>query len=322
MRATGHASWFASGAALAAVATAMLVVPRHAAADACSPAAVVVGDDGLVRTIEAELRARGVAVPGDGGATDVTCAVHAEVTPEVDHRIRVAITDADGRTVERLTSDPETAATAIESWARRDLTDPLLVGHAGSPPPRAAAAVTAALPPPPRTRRIDVGAALDGGASDDGAVWAGLRGRACAMVGDVCVGALVRYGRDTEVAGDSEALDNGRDALDLTVVVELPIDRDRWSWAPTIGLGQTSLTAVRDIVDEEETEQASSLHVFAGMAAGVRVHGAWRARVDLGLAWSPFSQARLGENDGVDRQLAALPHARGWLGLGLAYEGL
>lgn len=301
----------------------LLLVWRHeAAADACVPAAVVIGDDGLVRTIEAELRARGVAVAGDAGvATDVTCAVHAEVTPDVDHHVRVTITDSDGRTVERLTADAGTAATAIESWARRDMSDPLLVGHTLAParetPGLAAAAATS-----PRTRRIEIGAALDGGVSNDGAIWGGVRGRACAMVGDACVGALVRYARDTEVAGDSATLENGRSALDLTVVIELPLERDRWSVAPAVGLGQTSLTAVRDLADEEETEQASSVHVFAGMAAGLRLAGAWRVRLDVAVAISPFATSRLGEMDGVDRQLAALPKARGWLGLGLAYEGL
>lgn len=301
----------------------LLLVWRHeAAADACLPAAVVIGDDGLVRTIEVELRARDVAVAGDAGVTsDVSCTVHAEVSPDVDHHVRVTITDSDGRTVERLTADAGTAATAIESWARRDMSDPLLVGHTPAParetPALAAAAATA-----PRARRIEIGAALDGGVSIDGAIWGGVRGRACAMVGDACVGALVRYARDTEVTGDSATLENGRSALDLTVLVELPLERDRWSVVPAVGLGQSSLTAVRDLVDEQETEQSSAVHAFAGMAAGLHVAGAWRARLDLGIALSPFATARLGEVDGVDRQLAALPKARGWLGLGLAYEGL
>ncbi len=294
-----------------------------AAAEACAPAAVLVGDDGLVRTIETVLRARGVTVDGDGGATSTTCAVHAEVTPDVDHHVRVTITDAEGRTIERLTSDAETAATAIESWARRDLTDPLLVGHAAVAAPRAADTIDrAGLAAGPRQRRIEIGAAIDTGVSGDGALWGGVRGRACAMVGDACVGALVRYARDTEVAGDSAELDNGRSALDLTVVVELPLDRDRWTVTPSAGLGQTSLTAVRDLVGEQESEQASSWHLYAGLAAGARITSAWTARLDFGVALSPLAHARLGEADGVDRQLAALPHARGWLGLGLQYEGL
>jgi hypothetical protein len=308
------------GAGVAAVVL-LLAANRDAAGDACVPSAVVIGDDGLVRTIESELRSRGITVAGDGGATDITCAVHAEVAPDVDHHVRVTITDSDGRTVERLTADAGTAATAIESWARRDMSDPLLAGYAPAPPReppvRDAAAMVA-----PRWRRIEVGTALDGGVSNDGAVWGGVRGRACAMVGDACVGAAVRYARDTELSGDTAALENGRSALDLTVMVELPLDRDRWSIVPAVGLGQTSLTAVRELVDEEESEQASSLHVLAAMSAGLRITGAWRARADLGLALSPFATERLGEMDGVDRQLAALPKARGWLGLGVSYEGL
>lgn len=308
----------------AAVAVVLAVLAHDVSADACAPAAVVIGDDGLVRTIEAELRARGVAVAGDaGGPADVTCAVHAEVSPDIDHHIRVTITDSDGRTVERLTADAGTAATAIESWARRDMSDPLLEGHAPISPARERRigdAVTIASAP--RARRVEVGAALDGGVSNDRGVWGGVRARGCAMVGDACLGAQIRYARDTELAGDTAALENGRTALDLTVTVELPLERDRWSIAPAVGIGQTSLTAVRDIVGEDEKEQSSSWHVFAGMGAGLAIGRAWRVRADFGLALSPVATQRLGEADGVDRQLAALPKARSWLGLGLAYEGL
>ncbi|HUQ04825.1 MAG TPA: hypothetical protein VM261_20125 [Kofleriaceae bacterium] len=309
------------GAVVAAIVT---VLAHEASADACAPAAVVIGDDGLVRAIELELRARGIEVAGDAGApVDGACAVHAEVAPEVDHRIRVTVTDGDGRTVERVTADAGTAATAIESWARRDMTDPLLAGHGVILPSRGPHAVDRpVISPAAPARRLEVGAALDSGLSNDGALWGGVRGRACARVGDACVGVQIRYGRDLEVAGDSAALDNSRSALDLTVTVELPLERDRWSVAPVAGAGQSSLTAVRDLVDEEETEQASTWHLFAGIGAGARVGAAWRVRLDAGVALSPTAAARLGESDGVDRQLAALPKARGWLGLGLSYEGL
>jgi hypothetical protein len=304
---------------------ALLGLAGDADADACAPSAVVIGDDGLVRTIEAELRARGVAIAGDAERpTDVTCAVHAEVAPDVDHHIRVTITDSDGRTVERLTADADTAATAIESWARRDMSDPLLAGHAPITPAPAPAphALDAAALVTPRQRHIEVGAALDSGVSNDGGTWGGVRVRGCAMIGDACLGAQLRYGMDTQQTGDTAMLDNGRDALDLTVTVELPLERDRWSLVPAAGIGQTSLTAFRDVAGEEESEQSSSWHLFAGMAAGRALGGAWRARLDFGVALSPLATERLGENDGVDRQLAALPKARGWLGLGVAYEGL
>ena len=84
-------------------------------------------------------------------------------------------------------------------------------------------------------------------------------------------------------------------------------------------MGQTSVTAKRSIVDEEELEQAGTFHGRAGVAAGVRLTGPWSLRLDLSLDIAPFARQRLGEPDGVDRQLAASPALHGWLGLGIAY---
>jgi len=310
--------WVVMGATSRAVAVVLVMgLAGPARADPCPPAALVVGDGGLVTSIESELRARGVRVEGNGGG----CAVHAEVTPEA-RQVRVRITDADGRTTERLASDPAAAATAIESWARRDVGEPLLRGHPAAVHQGDAAVGATAPGAGPRPRRLELGAALEGGLSDDGGVWGGVHVTGCAMVGELCLGALLRYAADSELAGDTATLDNGRTALDLALVVALPIERDRLTLVPQAGLGQTSLTASRDLAEEPEREQASSLFVHAGLGLALGLTAAWSLRADAGLALAPFATPRLGEADGVDRQLAALPHARGWLGLGLAYGGL
>ncbi len=326
-----------------------------AMADACPPAARVVGAPALVAPVERLLRARGVAVDvgdgaggeaggrskaggGSGGkAGDAACAVHAELLPD-ERGVRVRITDPDGRTVERVAADPEIAATAIESWARQDLDDPLLAARvrpgsssagataSGATASRATTSGEHRLDPGAagrgvRARRIEVHAALDGGASDDGALWAGGHAGACATVGDLCLGALVRFAADPGVSGDTETLDHQRSAFDLTLLAALPLDRDRWTLWPHAGLGLTSLTATRDLADEPEREQASSPHALAGLGVVLHLSASWSARLDGSVAVAPFATTRLGEDDGVDRQLAALPHARAWLALGLSYGG-
>jgi hypothetical protein len=295
----------------ALVAVVALAASVRAWAAPCPPSAVVIGDDALVADVNVELRARGIGI--DGG---VPCTVLAEIVADGDH-LRVTISDPDGRRVERTAANARTAATAIESWARRDVGDPLLEIHAVPTRTEPSAEVPSEVPS--RAPSFEVGAALDTGVSGDGGLWSGGRARACVMVGGLCVGALVRFAVDTAVAGDTVLLESDRHALDLAVAVELPRDLGHWWIAPGAGVGQTSLTAYRDEPGAEEREQASAWFLHAGLAVGRRVGTAWRLRLDAGLAWAPLAASRLGEADGIDRQLASLSPVRGWLGLGVDY---
>ena len=288
----------------------------------CAPTAKVEGEPTLVVAIEPILRERGIVViaptTSDAGFTTECRHVAAQVASG-GGRIMVWLTDPDGRRVERLTEDPAAAATLIESWARRDLVDPLFAARSSirvgpfEPPPSTPEATTI-----PRSR-FTVLAGADAGVSGDGAVWSGFRAHACAAIGRVCLGGTLRYGIDLEQSGDSAAFDNGRTAFDVTITAELPLRYGRLTIAPGVGVGQTSVTAKRSLVDERELEQASAFHARAAVAAAVRLSGVWSLRIDLSLDVAPLARQRLGEPDGIDRQLAASPLLHGWLGLGIAY---
>ncbi len=312
--------------ALAAILVVILADPNAADAEpSCAPAAWVTGEHALVAAIEPMLRDRGITVV-DARSTDPSFPPHCRlVAAEVmsgGGRVLVWITDPDGRRIERETEDPTAAATVIESWARRDLIDPLFTARStiqvgAFEPGPANRAVEA-----PAHSRFTILAGAGGGLSGDGALWTGFHAQGCAAIGRVCLGGTLRYGIDLEQSGDTAALDNGRRTFDVTITVEVPVRRGRAMIAPMLGIGQSSVTAKRDLVDEEEFEQAGAFHARAGLAAGYRLAGEWSVRLDFTLDLAPFARQRLGEPDGVDRQLAASPLIHSWLGLGLAYGGM
>src|SRR5262245_55115750 len=106
---------------------------------ACPPAAAVDGDAELAREIAGVLAQRGVA------AATPRCPAAVRHVARRGARIAVRVVAPD-RDIERDVASPDTAATVIESFARRDLAAPLLqpavTAKPGSPPapPRPAAA--------------------------------------------------------------------------------------------------------------------------------------------------------------------------------------
>lgn len=331
---TLHVRASLAAAALAAVALAH----GEAAAETCAPVARVSGDPELVEAVVALLRARGIAVDADRGCGELIAVLAADET-----RVRVAITDADGRKVERIASDAEGAATAIETWARPDLTDPLLAARPAParPPVHTALAIDVEPPPdgPPAetpaivatvapTRKIELFAAIEGGMSGDGALWRSLRAQGCVQIGPVCAGAMVRRVVDTRESGDAAELGSERSAIDILLVAEAPWTIDRFTAAPGVGLGLSSLRAERRYLGadlEDEYDESGSLHLRASLAGAYRFAGSWSVRLDLALGASPWAPTRLGELDGEPQDepsLAGVPRIQSWLGLGIAYGGL
>jgi hypothetical protein len=100
---------------------ALFLLAYGAAADPppCPPAAEVTGDS--AEKIAPLLAARGVAASPPAGCP----LTRARVTRNA-RGLAVALVTPDGRRSERLVSTAEVAATWIESWARGDLSDPLL----------------------------------------------------------------------------------------------------------------------------------------------------------------------------------------------------
>lgn len=317
-----------------ALAILALSVGSAAAEPPCRPSARLTGERPLADEIGAVLRERGIAVVADAAESSAsagsdpafTGAACRQVSAEVatgGHRIMVWITDDEGHRVERLTEDVPAAATAIESWARRDLLDPLLDARAAIPiglPGAASAAQverTAAPAAAPPHYRLAGGA--DVGVSGDGGLWTGVHAQACGRIGRICLGGLVRYAYDLERSGDTRRLGTERSGLEIGATVELPVHRGALAIAPGLGLALSSITAHNPI--EEETEQVSAAYARAQLAAGYALARDWSLRAEVSLGFAPLARERLGEPDGIDRQLAASPKLLTWLGLGVAYGG-
>lgn len=319
--------------ALAAVALA----PRAAAAETCAPVARVSGDPALVEAVVAALRARGIEV----GEVERGCGELIAVLAADDSRVRIAITDPGGRTVERVAGDADGAATAIETWARPELTDPLLAARPAKPPVHTAMAIdpepAPAAPPaetpeivaaPAPVRAVELFAAVEGGLSSDGALWRSLRAQACVAIRSVCAGAMLRRVIDTLESGDAAALGSERSAFDILLIAEWPWSAGRLTVAPGVGIGLSSLRAERRYLGadvEDEYDESGSLHLRASVAGAYRIAGAWAVRLDLAFGTSPWAPTRLGELDGLPQDeppLAGVPRTQGWLGLGVAYGGL
>lgn len=297
----------------------------RAESEPCMPAAQLAGDRDLIAAVQTELESRGIPIRGTTGCGTVS----AELAVGDDARVHIHIVDADGRRVERVAADAMGAATAIESWARRDVTDPLLAARGST---RVAAVIGRVpvedVPPPveppaevPVARRYVIGAGLDAGVSGDGAAWGGVRVHGCARAGRFCLGGMVRYAIDSEQAGDSLELQTSRTALDLTLTAGIPLRAGPLLLTPAVGLGQTAVTAARDVPEEQEREQATAIFTRAGISMDVHVAHRVVLVVDVAITYAPFANTRLGEMDGSDRQLAAVPAIGTWLGVGAAWEG-
>lgn len=311
------------GIAFVLVATAS----RAAADPPCKPSAQLKGERPVVIAIDPMLRARGIDVvaPASSEAPAFVARACRYVTAEVatgGSRVMVWITDADGRRAQRLTDDAEAAATVIESWARGDLVDPLLVARAtlevGSFD-TASSSTTARVGAVRSRPRYLVTGGGDVGVSGDGALWAGARAQGCGMIGAFCIGGVIRYAIDLERSGDTAELSTGRTALALAVTGERPVRRGRFVVSPGIGVGLISVTATRE--REGEIEQASAVNARVAIAGALELADAWSFRADVVAELAPFARTRLGEADGIDRQLAASPKLQTWFGISLAYGG-
>lgn len=314
---------------------ALVAAPAAARAEPpCRPAARVGGEPALVAAVVPQLEERGVAVGGTSacGAVDAVLAVDGA-------RVRVTIIDADGGTVERAADDAAGAATAIESWVRRDVTDPLLAVRAAPPPPRqsgdreappATAVVTAAPAAAARgvaPRWIDLAAAAEVGVTGDGAIWRGARLQGCVQIRRVCGGGLLRFADDSESRGDSADLLTSRTAFELAFQAEVPLRAGRrLTVAPGARAGIMSVTAERELLQGEAEDETYAAHVGASVATVVHLVGAWSLRADIAGGWSPFPRTVLGDRrrgeEELDPRLAGAERLQAWLGLGISYGGL
>jgi len=157
--------------------------------------AALAGDPALVAQLSDELVRRGV--PSGSGEE----AVQASVVQEGDG-IRVALRDPQGRTTDRLVASVDTAAALVESWARRDIADPLLAPRAPvQPPPPLVAAPAVVVPmeaPSPPPASIWTPVLRLQGESWNRSLWLAGSVGACARVGAMCLGGSMRLARQLE----------------------------------------------------------------------------------------------------------------------------
>jgi hypothetical protein len=310
----------------------LLALAGEARADpACAPVVRVTGEPSLAGPVIALLRERGVSVDGESRCGTLTAVLTAS-----GERTRVTIVDAEGRTALRMAEDARAAATVIESWARGDLSAPLLAAR--EPPPatvRARQAPDREAPPPIEqaaaieTRPIAIGAAAGAGLSSDGALWTWAHAQACVVVGPACLGALVRYASDTESQGDSNVRVTARRSLDLLVIADVPLRLGPVVVIPGVGFGQTALRAQRQSGDHEKVT-TTGMNLRARVGAGVPVVGVWSLQADVALGASPFARKLLREeqfgpvdpDDDDPSPMSGVPRLTGWFGLALVYGGL
>ncbi|MDJ0761850.1 MAG: hypothetical protein QNJ97_02580 [Myxococcota bacterium] len=199
----------------------------------------------MAASVQHALLDRGIVSSGSEGCPPVT----AGVDPHEDG-IFLRVEDPHGRTSERVVADAGTAVSIIESWARSDLSDPLmasLLPVAGPPAPAPAPTPAVAAASTVGTWAFLLG--IDGAASYgvDGSTWFGGGLSGCGRVGPLCLGAMARAAYDTSLTGDSRLMNTRRFGIDLLITVDLPLKWGSIALIPGIGVGGGWLRITRDI---------------------------------------------------------------------------
>lgn len=315
-----------SSIACATAIAAVALIARPAAAEPCTAAAKVSGPAELVTPVVALLRERGVDVTD--GADGASCAaVTAEVARRADERVVVTAVDADGRQFERVADDVEAVATAIEAWARRDLTEPLLAARSVRERPQlndreAPPAVTIedeSAEPPPYRPALWLAAGVQSGLGSDGSVWNGARILGCYPIGAACIGGLVQYAYDTRRPGGSAVPSTEREVVGIYATIAVPLRRGRLALSPGAGIGPSWVLAELDIGEENDIgEVTSSPAARANVSASVRVKDAWCLHIDVAADFAPLARDVLGT---AELPLAGAVKLQTWVGLGFGYGG-
>ncbi len=217
-----------------------LATPGGRPAAACGPAALLVGPPGLTQAVAASLARSGIATREAPGCAPVRVRLDRR-----DGAIDLSIDDGYGRHSERRVGSADTVAALVESWARADLADDLLVRGPASdtiaapaaPLALAATAAPAAAPAPAPSRRFGVGVAGESSIASDATLWLGASAGGCARVGPLCAGALARLGADQGLSGASRQRGASRLGFDVLMAASVPLSLGPVALAPGAGVG-------------------------------------------------------------------------------------
>ena len=287
----------------------------------CTPTAVVLGPDDIVATIARTLQGRGIATDAVDGCPVVRVTVTATQTG-----LSVTIADPYGRVHDHLVVDSDVAATLIESWADPHQEAPLLEARDWAPrQPIGVALVDLDSEPPTALvahatepfRTLSGSLALETSLGSDGSTWWGAAAATCVRLGRFCTGVSGRLASDARLSGASEQHETGRTAVDLLLVVDVPV---RWrdvgvSWGAGVGVGwiRSSLMGPAGAVDIDTGGLRADAHVTFELPISKTIAVELRAVANV----SPLAHVGTYTEDGST--LAGEPRGFGRLSFGLRY---
>lgn len=249
----------------------------------------------MVKTLREILEENGISVSPIEGCPFATVAVD-----KSEGGLKIHIEDAHGRKAARTMLEYESVAWAIESWIRSDLNQHML-----SPPSVSASPMVTdeevpwtrdegdftATPQPEETLGyIDLGA--DFGVGFDGSTWFGGSLSGCVDTGPVCPGVSVKLAADPGLSGDSKKLESERKLLDLTGMLDVPIELDRFVLRPGLNVGAAMVRTSRSIdyyydeTEEPREKDRKSQIVYSDRSWEFSVGGHFIGALALGRGFS------------------------------------
>jgi hypothetical protein len=279
----------------------------------CPPSAVVEGPAAMAEPIARLLRLHGVR--SERGS----CAgrsVRAVVSPNAGSRAYVLhIEDGFGRSNDREVSNPETAASLIESWVLAE--DAVLVG------PRPLLAVAASDTPAISNRSLatDVGVRVMAAAEltvSDAATWYGGSATMCGRVGALCVGGRARFATTSRPADELLGGDLSRRRLSAVAAVALPVSLGRLSILPTLGVGGEWMRTVASLAQFSTSADDFSLRGEAAAIAAIGFTASWSLLAEVGAAWAPWSSRGSREGAAMFLPVPATTAVHAGIGIGFS----
>jgi hypothetical protein len=259
--------------------------------------AAVSGDQQAVALVRDELGHRGIALAPNEAAAALRVSVAGTASG-----LRLELRDRDGRVAERSVASPAMAAALIESWLRKDIAEPLLIGHA---PP--------GIEPAPADRPADapapaLTATAESSIATDGSLWAGASVGACLRFDHLCTDVFYQGSR----AGGLQRY--GADAL---VGAEWPIGLGRSALIPGVAAGAGWLVAHTVSGDHDGSVARLGFAAEARATLSMPLSRAVSLEVGLSATLYPFAHRSSFSEDGFT--IPGNPIGRARVGLGLRY---
>jgi hypothetical protein len=265
----------------------------RAAEPACAPVAIVEGPSAIADPTTAILRQHGVETDPKpcGGRV-----VWASLTASADTKgYSLRIQDGYGRANQRVASNPETAASLIESWVLAEDAE-LLVPRSLVGPEATTAVASAPVeqvsiqPDPqavPRWRLLGAG---ELSVNNDNSSWYGGSVTGCHRVGAACLGGRLRVARGDEWErrfrgdrGDDDDMQRGldRSSLEALAVAVFPIALGRMTFLPLAAIGGnwTNTAAIR--APNPTSRDDLVLRAEAALAVNVALVSRWSLVVEM-----------------------------------------